>query len=268
MVTPGLVAAARENFRTHATFPSRGISGAVIRDSEALTWVDSGLDTDTFNIVLGARLAGEGVAAAVAEVVRHFEGVGRPFSWWLSPGDEPADLGDRLSAAGLASEEWELAMACEVPCGPAPTRPAPRLVIERAARRTDLEEFARINAENWTPPDPFVELYFARAEGRLLEPGSPLRFYVARLEGRAVAAVEIAVGGGALGVYNLSTRLRHRNAGIGGALLSEALRDAAEATGVRRAVLQAAPAASGLYRRLGFAEFGRIAEFKPVRNVR
>ena len=73
---------------------------------------------------------------------------------------------------------------------------------------------------------------------------------------------------GVLGVYNLSTRLEHRNRGVGGALLWNALRDGARNTRATAAVLQAAPAAAGLYRRLGFVELGRIVELKPLRSVR
>ena len=264
---PEAVALARTNFRVHATFPSRGIAEATLRESRALTWVDSGLDTDTFSIVLGSRLDPDEVPGAAAEVIAHFRSVGRPFSWWVCPGDAPEDLGERLAGAGLTSEEWELAMACPLD----ELRRAAEvegLVVSRARGPEELAAFARINAENWTPPDPFVERYYARAAARLLAAGSPLRFYLARRDGREVAAVEIASSPGALGVYNLSTRREHRNAGIGGALLSAAIEDAAKETGASLIVLQAAPAAAGLYRRLGFVEFGRIAEFKPGHNVR
>lgn len=262
-----LAALARVNFRVHATFPSRGVPGATVRESRALTWIDSGLDTDTFSVVLGARLEPDEVDAAVHEVVEHFRSVGRPFSWWVSPGDEPADLGERLTAAGLAPEEWEVAMA-----GPLErlreTAPVDGLEVERIRDLESLGAFARINAENWTPPDALIERYYAREPDRLLAPESPLRFYLARRNGREVAAVEIVATPGAIGVYNLSTRREHRNLGIGGSLMSAALGDAARETGASMAVLQAAPAAAGLYRRLGFVEYGRIAEFKPIHNVR
>ena len=264
---PEVAALALENFRLHATFPSRGIPGARIEESRALTWLDSGLDTDTFNLVLGSRLDAGSVPARATEVVAHFGRVHRPFSWWVSPGDEPEDLGDRLTAEGLALQEWELAMSCPLDrLRPAP--PVPGLEIQRVATVEALAVFARIGSENWTPADALVERYYARAADRLLETASPLRFYLAWREGTAVAAVEIAASAGTLGVYNLSTRLAHRRAGVGGALLSEALREQRTETGSSLAVLQAAPAASGLYRRLGFEEFGRIAEFKPGRNVR
>jgi len=264
---PDVVALARANFRVHATFPSRGIAEATVRESRALTWVDSGLDTDTFSIVLGSRLDPDEVAGAADEVSRHFRSVGRPFSWWVCPGDAPDDLGERLTGCGLTSEEWELAMACRLES----LRRAPAMegvAIARVRRPEELAAFARINAENWTPPDPLVERYYARASERLLASDSPLRFYLARRNEGEVAAVEIATTPGTLGVYNLSTRREHRNAGIGGALLSAAIDDATLETGAALTVLQAAPAAAGLYRRLGFVGFGRIAEFKPTRSVR
>jgi len=256
-----------ETFRIHATFPSRGIAGAVIRESAGLTWIDSGLGTDTFNIVLGSRLAPEEVAPALGEVVAHFTSIDRPFSWWVSPGDQPSDLGARLAAEGLAAEEWELAMACRT-ADIRESLPIPGLMIERARDAAALGEFARINAENWSPPDPLVERYYRRAAESLLSEDSPLRFYLARRNGEAVAAVEVAVTGSAIGVFNLSARLEHRGSGIGAALLTRSLVAASSETASTSAVLQAAPAAASLYRRLGFAEVGRITEFKPLRSVR
>jgi len=44
--------------------------------------------------------------------------------------------------------------------------------------------------------------------------------------------------------------------------MAHALEDA-RAAGLRTAVLQAAPDGVGVYRRLGFAEFGTIREYKP-----
>src|SRR4029453_18668018 len=119
----GIEAAATANFVVHATAPSAGILGATIRSGRELTIVDSGLDADTFNIVCGARLEPEAVAAALRSVVDHFASVGRPFAWWVAPGDEPDDLGRRLENGGLACEEFELAMAVAVERAEALARP-------------------------------------------------------------------------------------------------------------------------------------------------
>ena len=141
------------------------------------------------------------------------------------------------------------------------------ITISRVRDANSISHFARINAENWTPPDPLVERYFERAAGRLVGPGSPLRFYVARLDGEPVAGVEIALGGAGVGVFNLSTLRTHRRLGIGGALMTRALLESAREAGARKAVLQAAPAAARLYGRIGFSSFGPIRELKPVHSV-
>jgi hypothetical protein len=67
--------------------------------------VDSGQRCDTFNIVCRTRLSGEAARTRIREVVERFAAVGRPFSWWLSPGYQPPELGELLRAAGLQPAE-------------------------------------------------------------------------------------------------------------------------------------------------------------------
>jgi hypothetical protein len=180
-----IAAAATANFRAHATFPSRGIPGATVRESGALTWVDSGLDTDTFNIVLGSRLAPEEVAGALREIADHFGSVGQPFSWWVAPGDQPEDLVERLETGGLVREEYELAMSVDLEAARLVATPGVDwLRIDRARTAEQVFEFARINAENWSPPDPNVETCYARSRDTLLSAESP-HALVGSLEGKA-----------------------------------------------------------------------------------
>jgi GNAT superfamily N-acetyltransferase len=226
--------------------------------------VDSGLDSDTFNIVCAARLEESGLERTAQAVLGHFAVARRPFSWWVAPGDRPADLLRRLEGLGLERAESELAMALELDGLPGrPRASLGGLEIRRAGSRAELAEFARISAENWTPPDANVEIFYRRSADDLLRPDCPQRFFVARLEGVAVAAVEVTVAAGAAGVYNLSTRAAWRGRGIGSVLLETALRDAADSRRATAGVLQAAEAGVGLYRRLGFVQFGLITELKP-----
>src|SRR5262249_51162847 len=158
---------------------------------------------DTFNVVLGARLAPTEVLRALEEVLVHFDSVHRPFSWWVAPGDEPSDLAERLGFAGLVREEQELAMAAQLRSAPLAVTPPRGLRVERATTASRLSDFARINAENWTPPDANVERCYARSTVSVLAGDSPQRFFVALLEERPVAAVEVTTAGGVAGVYNL-----------------------------------------------------------------
>jgi GNAT superfamily N-acetyltransferase len=263
-VVAPLEAAAAANFVVHASWAASQSPEARVETGPELTVVDSGLEADTFNVVCAARLLPEDVDETARRVVRHFAEAGRPFSWWISPGDEPADLARRLEACGLEQAESELAMAAPIQALAAPPR-VPGLRIARVDSPEGLASFARITAENWSPPDTVVEAYYRRAAPGLLSAASPQRFYLAQLDGAPVAAVELTVGAGVAGVYNLSTRASHRRRGVGAELLYAALSEAGR-QGAASAVLQASASGASLYRRLGFAEFGVITEHKPARS--
>jgi ribosomal protein S18 acetylase RimI-like enzyme len=127
----------------------------------------------------------------------------------------------------------------------------------------ELSDFARINAANWSPPDRDVVRFYELAAPILLAPGSPIRLYVGYAGGEAVAASELTVGGGVAGLYGISTLASHRRRGFGTALTLRPLLDA-RAEGLALAVLQASDAGAGVYRRIGFEEFGGITEYKPA----
>jgi ribosomal protein S18 acetylase RimI-like enzyme len=193
----------------------------------------------------------------------YFQAVRRPFSWWVGPADAPADLGAVLEDAGLARAEGELAMAAGLAALPAADAPPRGLTVRRVRTRTELADFARVAAANWSPPDVDVLRFYDAAAPALLGDGAPLHLYVGYVGGVAVAVSELAEGGGGVGLYNVATLEAHRRRGLGTALTVRPLLDA-RARGHHTAVLQAAPDGVGVYTRLGFRAFGEVAEYKPA----
>lgn len=256
-----LAESADANFFVHAAWVAMRSPGMRAEDGD-LALIDSGLPCDTFNFVLRARLPPERASARAREAIGHFRSAGRPFSWWVGPADRPANLGEILEAEGLRRSESEVAMAADLgKLRDAPTNPG-GLEVRRARTEGELRDFARVNAANWSPPDPHVLRYFEAAAPLLLGPDSPLSFYVGYLDGAAVAASELAAGGGVAGLYNVSSLESHRRRGFGTAMTLAPLLDA-RARGLGVAVLQASADGAGVYARLGFRPFGSIVEFKP-----
>jgi len=257
-----LAGAGDDNFVTHASLVARSVGGMHVAEQPDLTLVDSGLACDTFNFVCRARLTPESADRRIAEAVSYFGAVGRPFSWWVGPADQPRDLGDRLVEAGLERAETELAMAAELDLLPE-KMPAPdQLGIRRVATTADLERFALILAANGTPPDPDVLSFYEQATSIVLDSDCAQRLYLGFLGDEPVATAEITVGGGVAGVYNISTREPFRRRGIGTAVTLQPLLEA-RSEGLRIGVLQAAAEGVGIYARLGFRAFGDITEYKP-----
>jgi ribosomal protein S18 acetylase RimI-like enzyme len=140
--------------------------------------------------------------------------------------------------------------------------PVPGLEVRRVRTADELAAFARLSAANWDPPDANVLAFYLRTAAALLTPGAPQWLYVGYLDGEPVATAEATVQDGAVGLFNISTRPALRGRGIGSTMTWQPLRDA-RAAGCDLGVLQAAEAGVGMYRRLGFASFGQITEYKP-----
>jgi Acetyltransferase (GNAT) family len=257
-----LARAADENLAVHASWASGRIGGRVQADDQ-LVAVDSGLPCDTFNIICRARLDSNTARERIAEAVRFFAVTGHPFSWWVGPGFAPSDLRSLLVEAGLEQAETERAMSLDLGALHAPVAGVAGLEIQRVRTARALEAFAFVTASNWDPPDRSVIEFYRRAAAAFLAADCPQWFYLGLLKGVPVATAELAAGGGVVGLYNISTLASYRRRGIGSAMTRQPLADA-RAAGWPTAILQAADAGVGVYRRLGFAAFGDVTEFKPA----
>ncbi len=257
-----LAAAADTNLVTHAGWVQGQTQGMHLIVAPDVVLIDSGLPSDTFNLVCQSRFASYNALDRIRRVIGYFAEVGRPFAWWLSPGYTPPDLWAVLLAAGLHPAETEVAMVADL----AALRPgdvAPGgLQIRRVQTAAQLRDFAQVVAANWTPADPQVPRFYERATSVLLTRAAPLWLYVGYLDGAPVAASELTVGGGVVGLYNVCTLAAYRRRGFGTALTLQPLRDA-RAQGHDTAVLQASTAGEGVYARLGFSSFGQVTEYKP-----
>jgi GNAT superfamily N-acetyltransferase len=255
-----LAAAANANLVAHSTWVQQRAAGMRVIEEPDLVVADSGLPCDTFNFVCRARLAQANGRQRIGAAIGYFMGVGRPFSWWLNPGDEPAELGNLLREAGLQPAESEMAMAANLDKLQAGELSPNGLQIQRVRTAAHLCDFAMIVAANWTPPDPEVLRFYELAAPLVLNDDSPLWFYVGYVDETPVAASELTVGGGVVGLYSVCTLAAYRRRGFGGALTLRPLLDA-RAHGYQMAILQSA--ADSLYARIGFEPFGEITEYKP-----
>ena len=263
-----LAEAADANLVTHSSWLQRRLPGMRVIDEAGLALVDFGLPCDTFNFVCGARLERDAAPERARAAVAYFRAVNRPFAWWVGPADRPPDLGAILVAAGLKFAEGELAMAADLATLRVGDLAPGGLRVERARTAEQLRDFAQVVAANWTPPDPEVIRFYALAATLLLAPDSAIRLYVGYLDGVPVAASDLTVGGGVVGLYNVCTLAAYRRRGFGGALTLRPLLDAHE-EGHRVGILQASAAGAGVYARIGFELFGEVAEYKltPTTSV-
>ena len=249
------------NFAAHATWALRTLPGARVIEDAGLVVTDSGLPSDTFNIVCRARLDSTGALRRIAGTVAHFREAGRGFSWWVGPADQPGALPTLLEKGGLQHAESETAMTIEISALRMPDLDPQGLEVRRVRTTSELSQFARTVSGTDNPDDPLVKFYELSA-GTLLSEESPQHFYVGYLDHQPVATAEMTLAGDVAGLYAITTLPEMRRRGFGSALTAVPLLDA-RLRGYRAAVLQASAAGASIYHRLGFQDFGEIHEFKP-----
>jgi GNAT superfamily N-acetyltransferase len=224
---------------------------------------------DTFrNVVLGARFTEATADARIREIVARYREARTSFVWWVSPFDEPGDLGARLSAAGLTLEGTAPAMAADLLEVPLEEPPPPDLEIVPVSDAGTLDEFLRVIAADWlewtdgetTPVQQrTLDAWRTQIPPKLAGEPVPLR-WIGRLDGTVVATSRISIGAGVAGLYAISTLPLHRGKGYGRAMTIAALR-AARRLDYRIGVLQASDLGYSVYRRLGFRDLFSYAVF-------
>lgn len=217
---------------------------------------------DTFrNVVLAARFAPEDADRRIAEIADAYRRAGTGFVWWVGPADTPADLGERLTRAGLALEGTAPAMAAILADVPLDEPPPPGLEIAPVTDPQTLDAFLEVIAADWlewtggdmTPVQRrTLDAWRRDIPPRISREPVPLR-WIGRVDGRVVATARVTIGAGVAGLYAISTLGTHRGRGFGRAMTIAALR-AAHSIGHRIGVLQSSDLGYGVYRRLGFRE--------------
>ncbi|MFJ7957904.1 GNAT family N-acetyltransferase [Streptomyces sp. NPDC096319] len=203
-----------------------------------------------WNGVLWSGLDASDADGAVAGQIAHYRAAGLSFEWKLYAHDTPADLGDRLLAAGFTPEEPETLMAAEAADLP-PDVPLPEGVELRAVTdESGVRQVVEVHERAFGTDSSHI--------GRQLldrlaaDPGTvPAVVAVAAGEPVSAARLDLYPGTDFAGLYGGGTVEGWRGRGLYRALVSHRARVAA-ARGHRYVQVDAADTSRPILRRLGF----------------
>lgn len=252
MVDPAEVADAASRVFAELNRLVPGFDGFVAPD---VVMASIGLPIARVNSASAARFAPATADARIDDVVDWFAQRQLPFVWRLGPSDQPADLRARLLARGFALDPDEMpGMAASMADLP-PIERLDGVTVELVRDAGAFREWLDTMVAGFGMPPQIGDAYMAFASLGFGD-DLPTRGLLARVEGRPVATALGVLAGEGIVIVNVATVPEERGRGIGRAVTLAAMH-AGAAAGAAIAVLQSTEMGHGIYRRLGFEEYGR-----------
>jgi len=253
-----LIMAIRANLCDFYRYLSRSLEERGSPDERFTCWCTS-LAHPWFNGVLSSRAALEGDETFIEQTLEYFRSkhVGA-FTWWMEPNLKPSDWEPVLSAYDFRFSDDTPGMAADLRGLNESTQTIDGLKVRAVTDEETLHTWAHVFTRGYgLPADWETSVYDLWLKLGL---DLPIRNYIGFLNGQAVATSSLYLGGGAAGIYSVSTLKQARGKGIGAASVLQPLQEARE-IGYHIGVLQSSDMGYNVYKKLGFRHLCQIEYF-------
>lgn len=214
---------------------------------------------DAWNGVVWSALESDTADAAIAEQIRYFNARGQEFEWKLYSHDGPADLADRLLAAGFVPEDQEALMVARIEGLPT------EVALPEGVRLLAVTDAAGVDLVAQVHEQAFGD-DAGRLRERLLAQLAQTPDSVAAVLALAgdlpvsAARLELQQGTDFAGLWGGGTVAEWRGKGIYRALVAFRTRIAAE-RGYRYLQVDASDQSRPILKRLGFAQLATTTPY-------
>lgn len=223
---------------------------------DGLSYSDSGLSCDTFNIIYITN--GNLQPNELAGAINHFDEKQFEFCIWINEENRMQNVMDVMNSFSLQQAGSDPGMILDLQSFEAPATNAD---IRKISTKSELEVYADIISLNWEPADMNVIRYYKSVADAIFN-NSHIQYYSYYLDGHPVAAVELFPDNNEnAGLYSLCTLANARGKGIGTNLMKYSLNQLKQ-QGYKTVTLQASDDGLNIYKKLGFVEKTRFYEYK------
>lgn len=248
----GIIQDIDRNFHLHACIIPDQTAGMKVMHLGHLTYVDSGLSCDTFNIIhifRGSKLT----KVELTDAVDYFRECSLAFCIWVSKENLTNNVKRYLKDLSLSRQNEEMGMVLSLKTyTPIPEETSKKIITVN--NRDQLSDYAKVIAENWTPMDENVLRYFEITSENYLKKNNQILLLIYYHNDQPVATVEMSPTDHiTVGLYGVATLAAFRGRGIGSSMMTFALNKAKQ-LGYSKVILQASEDGIGIYKRLGFME--------------
>jgi ribosomal protein S18 acetylase RimI-like enzyme len=254
----GLITAIRANMCDFFRHTSKSDPAEHFENKQFTRWYTA-LPHPWFNGVLCSNPYNEGDESFIDETVDYFRAKGvNTFTWWMEPHLKPSDWKPALSRHGFGYSNDTPGMAIDLLEMAESLQRVDGLEIRVAGDAESIRTWVKVFLKGYGLPADWESTVFDLWMQLGLD--LPMRNYLGYLDGKPVSTSSVFYGGGAAGIYCVSTLPEARGRGIGAAITLKPLQAARE-MGYRVGVLQSSEMGFNIYKNLGFRHLCQIENF-------
>jgi GNAT superfamily N-acetyltransferase len=223
-----------------------------------LTWLMTDLPDHFMNLVVCSQLPAEGVDDLIESTLAHFRSMNiRKLSWLAHDGVPSVEINRVLLGHGLTfKESFATEMAVDLSVLPEELPAHPGLRIVPVVDGNALRQWIHVASIGFRISEKFEKVWYDFFVDTVFD--GQFQTYLALLNGKPVGTSQLFLSEGVAGIYNVTCIPEVRGQGIGSAITLAPLLKARE-LGYRIGILQASQRGYGVYRRLGFQDFGELS---------
>jgi len=223
-----------------------------------LTWLMTNLPDHFMNLVVCTKLPPDGADELVENTLAHFRSMNiRKLSWLAHDGVPSVEINRVLLGHGLTfKESFATEMAVDLSVLPEELPAHPGLRIVPVVDGNALRQWIHVASIGFRISEKFEKVWYDFFVDTVFD--GQFQTYLALLNGKPVGTSQLFLSEGVAGIYNVTCIPEVRGQGIGSAITLAPLLKARE-LGYRIGILQASQQGYGVYRRLGFQDFGELS---------
>ena len=248
-----------QNFLYHATKIPQISAEMVVTQMENLSFIDSGLSCDTFNIFHiydGPKTSYQDIE----RVLQYYKARQLDYCLWISKENLTKQLHHYFKRCSLQQQNMEVGMMLDLDHYTTIASQRHQHIIQ-VSNAAQLQDYAGVIAANWSPPDQNILKYYEKTASHYLNSLNKviLLTYYDGITPQSTLEM-FPTNEDTIGLYGLATLEDARGQGIGSAMMTKAL-NLAKSLHYKRVVLQASEDGLNIYKKIGFEALTEYYEF-------
>ena len=260
-----MISEIEENFRSKISYFSKYFKNIDILETESFVRVDSGLASDTFNIIFVKGNNRQKMTLESNEIIKlstYFNDKKYPAAIWVNKnvGDLFSDI---FNENGFSLAETELGMYISIKDIHVKQNKIEGFIIKKVESKKEMKQFSQVLSSIFgeSQEATFVkEHYDLVAEDKLYNK-SFMKFYIGTYNGIPVSTGTLFFTENSIGIYDISTNEKYRGKGFGSGIFDYLLEEI-KYEKREYCVLQASEDGAGIYKSRGFHEDFSISVYE------